>query len=89
MAGAQPAHRWLKSYPAGIDWAAPIAPKPLWRILDNAAVEFGPKPCVDFLDRQWTFEEIRDHFAFRTTNAVRLALARALRRLRAILDGQL
>jgi RNA polymerase sigma-70 factor (ECF subfamily) len=41
------------------------------------------------IESEWTFEEIRDHFAFRTTNAVRLALARALRRLRAILDGQL
>ena len=41
------------------------------------------------IESEWTFEEIRDHFAFRTINAVRLALARALRRLRAILDGQL
>ena len=41
------------------------------------------------IESEWTFEEIRDQFAFRTTNAVRLALARALRRLRAILDGQL
>ena len=41
------------------------------------------------IESQWTVEEIRDHFAFRSTNAVRLALARALRRLRAVLDGQL
>jgi long-chain acyl-CoA synthetase len=58
MAVPNLAHRWLKSYPAGIDWAAPIAPKPLPRILDNAAAEFGSRPCVDFLDRQWTFAEI-------------------------------
>jgi long-chain acyl-CoA synthetase len=57
---AQPTHPWLKSYPAGIDWAAPIAPKPLTRILDNAAAEFGSRPCVDFLDRQWSFEAILD-----------------------------
>ena len=41
------------------------------------------------IESQWTVEEIRDHFSFRTANAVRLALARALRRLRAVLDGQL
>jgi RNA polymerase sigma factor (sigma-70 family) len=41
------------------------------------------------VESAWTAEEIRDHFGFRTTNAVRLALARALRRLRAVLDGQL
>jgi RNA polymerase sigma-70 factor (ECF subfamily) len=41
------------------------------------------------IESQWTVEEIRDHFSFGTANAVRLALARALRRLRAVLDGQL
>ncbi len=52
------AHRWLASYPAGIDWAAPIAPKPVPTILDHAVAQFGARPCIDFLGRRWSFAEI-------------------------------
>ena len=34
---------------------------------------------------EWTVEEVRDHFGFNTNNAVRMALVRAMRRLRAVL----
>lgn len=35
---------------------------------------------------EWTVDEIRGHFGFNTNNAVRMALVRAMRRLRAVLD---
>lgn len=40
------------------------------------------------LECEWTVEEVRDHFGFNSNNAVRMALVRATRRLRAVLEGQ-
>ena len=57
---------WLRSYPPGLDWDAKLQPRPLYRLLDEAAARFGPKPCIDFLDRRWSFAEIKalsDRFA--------------------------
>ena len=51
---------WLKSYPPGIDWQARFQPRPLYRLLDEAAAQHGPKPCIDFLDRHWSFTEIKE-----------------------------
>jgi long-chain acyl-CoA synthetase len=57
---------WLKSYPAGIDWRTEFKPRPLYRLLDDAAARFGDKPCIDFMDRRWSFSDIKalsDRFA--------------------------
>ncbi|HWA49392.1 MAG TPA: long-chain fatty acid--CoA ligase [Dongiaceae bacterium] len=57
---------WQKSYPPGIDWQARFQPRPLYRLLDEAAEKHGSKSCIDFLDRHWSFEEIKqlaDRFA--------------------------
>ena len=57
---------WLKSYPPGIDWRMEFKPRPLYRLLDDAAARFGDKPCIDFLDRRWSFTDVKalsDRFA--------------------------
>ena len=57
---------WLKSYPPGIDWRARIEPRPLYCLLDEAAAKHGGKPCIDFLDRRWRYDEVKslsDRFA--------------------------
>ena len=57
---------WLKSYPPGIDWRTEFKPRPLYRLLDDAAARFGDKPCIDFMDRRWSFSDIKalsDRFA--------------------------
>ena len=57
---------WLKSYPPGIDWQAELKPRPLYRLLDDAAARHGDKSCIDFLDRRWSFAQIKalsDRFA--------------------------
>ena len=51
---------WLKSYPPGIDWRTEFKPRPLYRLLDDAAARYGGKPCIDFLDRRWSFTEIKE-----------------------------
>src|SRR5690348_4032492 len=51
---------WLKSYPPGIDWRAEFTPRPLYRLLDEAAARYGSGSCIDFLDRRWSFTEIKE-----------------------------
>ena len=49
---------WLASYPREIDWAAEIGVKPMHALLDDAVARFANRPCIDFLDRRYTFAEI-------------------------------
>ncbi len=56
--GAEAARPWLAAYPAGLDWAAPIPPAPAYRLLDDAVLLHGERPCLDFLDKTWSFAEV-------------------------------
>ncbi|HEY2890132.1 MAG TPA: long-chain fatty acid--CoA ligase [Dongiaceae bacterium] len=49
---------WLNSYPPDVDWAAPIAIKPMYSLLDDAVARHGAKPCIDFLDRRYSYADI-------------------------------
>jgi long-chain acyl-CoA synthetase len=51
---------WLKSYPQGIVWQTEFTPRPLYRLLDDAAARHRHKPCIDFMDRRWSFAEIKE-----------------------------
>ncbi|MEZ5833494.1 MAG: long-chain fatty acid--CoA ligase [Dongiaceae bacterium] len=51
---------WLKSYPSRIDWRTELKPRPLYHLLDDAAARYGARSCIDFLDRRWSFAEIKD-----------------------------
>jgi long-chain acyl-CoA synthetase len=49
---------WLARYPAGLDWHEPIAPRPLWSLLDDAVARWPHRPCIDFLGRRLSFAEV-------------------------------
>jgi long-chain acyl-CoA synthetase len=51
-------HPWLKSYPPGIDWGAPIAVKPMHALMDDAAARYAGQLCIDFLGRHYSYAEI-------------------------------
>ncbi|GAB4394133.1 MAG: long-chain fatty acid--CoA ligase [Kiloniellaceae bacterium] len=55
---ARGAHPWDRSYPAGIAWDEPVLREPLFRALDRAVADFGQRPCLDFLGRAYTYEEV-------------------------------
>ncbi len=57
---ASPALPWAKSYPASVDWAAPLPVQPLDRILDDAVRQFPDNMAIDFLGRLYTYKEIGD-----------------------------
>jgi long-chain acyl-CoA synthetase len=58
MASAAQSHPWLAAYPADVDWAAEIPVKPMPALLDAAVERFGSRPCIDFLDRRYSFAQI-------------------------------
>ena len=56
--GLGTSHPWLASYPANVDWHAKIPAKPLYALLDEAVSRFADRPCVDFLDKRFSYREI-------------------------------
>ena len=53
-----PPHPWLASYPAEVDWHSVFTPKPLFYLLDDAAAQYGARPCTSFYGRTQTYSEI-------------------------------
>lgn len=49
---------WLQSYPSGIDWNADIPVESLSEGFERAVQRFAKLPCVDFLGKVYTYEEI-------------------------------
>jgi long-chain acyl-CoA synthetase len=52
------AHPWLRSYPAGVDWTAPVAVGPVPQILDDAVAKWGDRPAIDFMGRKIAYREL-------------------------------
>ena len=53
-------HPWEKSYPANVDWHAPLPREPLHRLLDEAVARFGNRPAIDFMDRITSYRDLGD-----------------------------
>src|SRR5262249_27171880 len=41
-------------------WHAEIPVKPVFDLLDDAAAHYAERPCIDFLDRRWSFREVAE-----------------------------
>lgn len=53
-------HPWLKHYPEGIDWHAPIPIKPLYMILEEAAQRWPDNIALDFFGKPTSYAELLD-----------------------------
>jgi long-chain acyl-CoA synthetase len=51
---------WLKSYPPNLSWEMDAVEKPAHHIFEDAALSQPDKPCLDFLDRKFTYAETLD-----------------------------
>jgi long-chain acyl-CoA synthetase len=49
---------WVKSYPAGVRWNAPLDISSVQGLFDTAAKQFGPLPALQFMDKQITYSEL-------------------------------
>jgi len=45
-------------YPPHVDWHAPLEIMPVWEMFDRSAVRYADRPCIDFLDRRYSYAEI-------------------------------
>ncbi len=52
---AQP---WLKSYPKGVRWDAPIEGAPLQGILETSARRFADRPALSFIEGRITYAQL-------------------------------
>jgi long-chain acyl-CoA synthetase len=53
-------HPWIKSYPAGVRWDAPIAVGIVQRLLDDTAQKWPAKFAIDFMGKRMTYRELLD-----------------------------
>ena len=52
------ARPWVKSYPPGVRWDAPIEPALLQSVLESSAVRFAGHAALQFMDRRITYAEL-------------------------------
>jgi len=52
--------QWEKTYPAGVSWQLDVPAKPVYAILDEAAVKWPKNPACDFLDKKLSFADVLD-----------------------------
>ena len=56
----KPTYLWEKSYPADIDWHAPLTPQAVPELMQNAGSKYASRPAIDFMDRIYSYGEIAD-----------------------------
>ena len=52
-------HPWIKSYPPGVRWDAPIPVGPVQGVLDTAAATWPDHPALDFMGRRISYSELK------------------------------
>lgn len=50
--------QWASSYPSTVKWDAELPAKPLYEIFDDSCRRYGERPCLDFLDRKYTYRAV-------------------------------
>jgi long-chain acyl-CoA synthetase len=51
---------WLSHYPEHLDWHAPIAPKPLYCLLDEAAAKYPNNIAIDFMGKEYSYARLKE-----------------------------
>lgn len=49
---------WVKSYPPGVRWDAPLVPAPVQSILEDSAKRWPDKPAVEFMGKRISYREL-------------------------------
>ena len=60
---------WLRRYPEHIPWDRAFEPRPFQALLEDAVANYADRPCIDFLDRQFTYREV-DQMVARVTRGL-------------------
>ena len=46
------------TYPKDVSWSDPFEIGPVWSLLDRSVSRYADRPCLDFLDRRFTYAEV-------------------------------
>lgn len=49
---------WLASYPANVNWRAPLDPLSLPTLWEAAVRDYAAQPCLDFLGKKYRYREV-------------------------------
>jgi long-chain acyl-CoA synthetase len=53
-------HPWIKSYPPGVHWDAPLPVTPVQQILEDAAARWPDRPALEFMGKTTSYRELLD-----------------------------
>ena len=53
-------HPWIKSYPAGVRWDAPLPVMPVQQILEDAASRWPDRPALEFMGKTTSYRALLD-----------------------------
>ncbi|WP_194711648.1 long-chain-fatty-acid--CoA ligase [Noviherbaspirillum soli] len=53
-------HPWIKSYPPGVQWDAPLTAMPVQQILDDAAARWPEQTALEFMGKKTSYRELQD-----------------------------
>ena len=51
---------WLASYPADIDWNAPLSQKSLVEMFDDSVRKYGNRTCLSFMGKKYSYKDVGD-----------------------------
>jgi long-chain acyl-CoA synthetase len=51
-------HLWLTKYPDDIPWDVQFSGKPVHDLLEESARRFPTRPCIDFLGKKFSYQEV-------------------------------
>ncbi|MEI7610793.1 MAG: AMP-binding protein, partial [Rhodospirillaceae bacterium] len=51
-------HPWLRHYPEGVSWQAPLPPCSMTALFEEAVERFGSHRFLDFMDKHYTYRDV-------------------------------
>jgi long-chain acyl-CoA synthetase len=80
MSSAAPSdYPWLKSYPSSVAWDAKLEPMTLPMMFEASVKAYGQRPCLDFLDKHYTYNEVADLVARAAAGLQKLGVVKGTR----------
>jgi len=51
---------FLRKYPSSVNWHAPLQPQSVAAMFYDSVAQYGEKPCLDFLGKHYSYDEVAD-----------------------------
>ena len=74
-----PAHPWLKHYPAGVRWDAPIEQTVVQALLSRAVAAYAERPLFEYRGRRISYWQFGETAAKAAAGLIELGVKKAMR----------